>query len=87
MIKDKNVYKYKRILSIFTGGNNMLNNIQKSRNFVIPFAPHNDSIQVQSGGILVWDGWVLIWPSVSEKDSLLKTTYFNFKLVPLAAIK
>lgn len=34
----------------------MLNNIKQTKNIVVPFAPHNDSVQVQAGGYLAWSG-------------------------------
>lgn len=67
----------------------MLNNIKQTKNIVVSFAPHNDSVQVQAGGIIIWSGWALVWPSVSEPDSLLKQMYSNFNLtsVPAELIK
>ena len=67
----------------------MLNNIKQTENIVVPFAPHNDSVQVQAGGYLAWSGWILLWHSVSEPDSSLKQMYSNFNLtsVPAELIK
>ncbi|HFI0026403.1 TPA: hypothetical protein ACGOVU_000550 [Streptococcus suis] len=67
----------------------MLNNINKTKNIVVPFAPHNDSVQVQAGGFVVWSGWLLVYPSVTGTDSLLKQMYNNFNLisVPTSSIK
>ncbi|MBJ6745979.1 hypothetical protein JEQ21_05850 [Streptococcus sp. 121] len=63
----------------------MLNNINQTKNFVVSFAPKNDSIQVQAGGIAIWSGWALVWPSVAEPDSLLKQMYNDFNLTPVPA--
>ncbi|HEM3701545.1 hypothetical protein Q7W17_01155 [Streptococcus suis] len=67
----------------------MLNNINKTKNIVVPFAPHNDSVQVQAAGFVVWSGWLLVYPSVTGTDSLLKQMYNNFNLisVPTSSIK
>lgn len=58
----------------------MLENINETKNIVIPFTPYNDSVQVQAGGVLAWSGWVLVYKSVNEGESNLKTRYNNFKL-------
>lgn len=61
----------------------MLNNIKKTKNIVISFAPHNDSVHIQAGGFVAWDGWVLIWRSTLDQDSVLKKMCTNFKLIPV----
>lgn len=59
--------------------------MKRYKHFSKLFVPNNDSVQVQAGGVAIWSGWALVWPSASEPDSLLKQMYNNFNLTSVPA--
>lgn len=58
----------------------MLKNIKENKNIIIPFAPQNDSVQVQAGGVLAWSGYVAVWKSTNDESSVLKNKMLSFRM-------
>ncbi|MFC3931363.1 hypothetical protein ACVR0S_05700 [Streptococcus dentapri] len=58
----------------------MLKNIKENKNIIIPFAPQNDSVQVQASGVLAWSFWAVVGNGY-KNTSTLKRLVTNFQLI------